>query len=225
MPKIRIDRFDNGSYRCDDGHVRSGLRDRQTNYDGGQILRTQREKDDCFDMYRSTDTVRTSPVRKRASNRETSKLWYVAGIIAALGAFCLFVDSVFITVEGMTFRLASFEILLKASDVASAMPSCVVYMSAIPLVFLGLFLLFIVMKERSFEKASLIVVAISVFIIAMLIHWTKQIESYRAGYMTYLDPGYSLLVEIGCAGALIIVVACQWIMAYVSQNRTSLRRR
>ena len=225
MPKIRIDRFDNVPVRCDDTHVRSGLRERQTIADDRRIPLTQREKDDCFDMYRSTETRRSNPAMKKTSGKEPPQLWFVASIIAAFGAFCLFMDSVFVTSMGVTLKLASFEILMSPSESAGSLPSCAVYMSAIPFVFLIIFGMFAFLKERVFEKASLVLIAVPVFIIAVLVHWSSQIMNYSAGYMYSLSPGYAVLGEIGCSVALIIVTVYHLVTGFVIQKRTAFRRR
>ena len=225
MPKIRIERFDNGSNRCDDGYVRGGLRDRQTYSDDRQVLRTQREKDDCFDMYRSAEARGPCTVRKKISGRETPQLWFIASIITALGAFCMFVDSIFVTSMGVTLKVASFEILMSPSKAAGSMPSCAIYMSAIPLVFLVMFGLFAFMKDKAFEKASLILMAVPLFVIVVLVHWSNQILSYGADYMYSLSPGYAVLGEIGCSVALIIVVASRLVMEFVTEKKISFRRR
>ena len=225
MPKIRIERFDNVPVRCDDTHVRTGLRERQTIAEDRKIPLTQREKDDCFDMYRSTETRRSNPVRRKTSGKELPQLWFVACIIAAFGAFCLFMDSVFVTSMGVTLKLASFEILMSPSESAGSLPSCAVYMSAIPFVSLIIFGMFAFLKERVFEKASLVLIAVPVFIIAVLVHWSSQIMNYSAGYMYSLSPGYAVLGEIGCSVALIILTVCRMVTGFVIPKRTAFRRR
>ena len=225
MPRIRIDRFDNGPIRSDDTRIRGGLRERQTIIEERNIPLTQREKDDCFDMYRITEKKRSCTVRKRTSGKEPPQLWFVASIIAALGAFCLFMDSVFVTSMGVTLKVASFEILMSPSETAGSMPSCAVYMSAVPFVFLAMFGMFAFMKDRAFEKASLVLLAVPVFVIVVLIHWSSQILDYNAGYMYSLSPGYAVLGEIGCSAALIIVVASRLVMEFIAQKRMSFRRR
>ena len=224
MPKIRIERSDNGPVRCDT-YVRSGLRERQTIIEDRKIPLTQREKDDCFDMYRCTETRRPNPVRKKTSNKEPPQLWFVASIIAAFGAFCLFMDSVFVTSMGVTLKLASFEILMKPSELEGSLPSCAIYMSAIPFVFLIIFGMFAFLRERVFEKASLVLIAVPIFIIAVLVHWSNQIMNYSAGYMYSISPGYAVLGEIGCSVALIIVTVCHLVTGLVSQKRMTSRRR
>ena len=225
MPKIRIERSDNGTVRCDDRCVRGGLRERKTVAEERSIPRTQREKDDCFDMYRSVETRNSDPARRGTSGKEPLQLWFVASMIAALGAFCIFMDSIFVTSMGVTLRLASFEILMFPSETAEALPSCVVYMSAIPFVFLVMFLLFAFMREKAFDKASLVLIAVPVFVIVVLIHWSDQIMNYGTGYLYSLSPGYGVLGEIGCSVALLIVTACHWVTGFVSQKRTVFRRR
>ena len=224
MPRIRIDRFDNG-IRCDDGYVRGGLRERQTISEERNVPLTQREKDDCFDMYRTADTRRQNPVRKKTNGKELPSLWFVASIIAAFGAFCMFIDSIFVTELGITQKLASFEILLSPSESSAVLPSCALYMSAIPFVFLIMFGLFAFMKEKAFEKASLVLIGVPLMLIVLLIFWSGQISSYSASYIYSLSPGYAVLGEIGCSVGLIIVTVCHLVMGFVSQKRTPVRRR
>ena len=225
MPKIKIDRFDNGPIRCSDGYVRGGLRERQTITEDRQIPLTQREKDDCFDMYRTVETGRPGPAKRKMKGKELPQLWFVASIIAVFGAFCIFMDSIFVTELGVTMKLASFEILLSPSESSAVLPSCAIYMSIVPLVFLIIFGLFAFLKEDAFKKASMILIAVPIFVIVVLIYWSSQISNYSASYTYYLSPGYAVLGEIGCSVGLIIVTVCHLVMEFISQRRTSFRRR
>ena len=223
MPKIKIDRTIIGPSYDTDRSDRNRLRDRKYEQNDEPIQLTQRQKDDRFDMFRiDIDDRRKQPDRKKRGRvRELPQLWFVASIIAAMGMFCIFSESIMINSMGMTYRLNSFEILLRASDVAVAMPSCTVYMSAIPLVFMVVFGLFAFLKENAFDKASLAMIAVLVFIVAVQLFWSGQLIRYGDGYLLTLTPGYGVLIEIGCAVALIIVIACQRIMDTVTSKRTA----
>ena len=225
MPKIRIDRFENDAIRCSDGYVRGGLRERQTTTEERQVPLTQREKDDCFDMYRTVETRRPAPAKKKTMGKELPQLWFVASIIAAFGAFCIFVDVIFVSELGVTLKMASFEILLSPSESAEALPSCAIYMSAVPLVFLIIFGLFAFLKEKAFDKASMVLIAVPIFVIVLLIFWSNQIGNYSASYAYSLSAGYAVLGEIGCSVGLIIITVCHLVMEFVSQKRTAFGRR
>ena len=225
MPKIKIGRYENGPVRGSGKNTRCGLRGRQSTVEEDPVPLTQREKDDCFDMYSIVEKRRPNQNGRKGAKRENIQFWHIASIIAALGAFCIFMDSIFITSMGVTLKLASFEILMSPSDAAESLPSCATYMSAVPLVFLAVFVMFAFMKEDAFDKASLVLMAIPVFIIAALIYWGDQIGRHGSGYLYDVSPGYAFLAEIGCAVALIIVVACQRVMGRISQNKTPFSRK
>ena len=221
MPKIKIDRTIIGPSYDTDRNCRNRLRDRKYEQNDEPIQLTQRQKDDRFDMFRiDVDDRRAQHNRKkRRQAREVPQLWFVASVIAALGMFCIFTESIMISDMGVPLRLNSFEILMNASDVSFAMPSCTLYMSAIPLVFMVLFGVLAFLKEEAFDKASLAMIAASVFIVVVQIFWSGQLMRYGDGYLLTMTPGYGVLIEIGCAVALIIVIACQRIMGAVTAGR------
>ena len=193
----------------------NGLRSNQYTYEGDPVPRTQREKDDRFDMYRDDQRTvqRTKTQRpKKKRTHEPKQLWYAASLICAVGAFCLFSGSVMVYDYGIVLRLTSFDVLQYAIKSPGALPSPVVCMSAMPAVFAVMFILFAFMKERTFDKASLALVAISVFVIVLQIFWTAQMSKAEKGYGYELVPDYGIMIEIACAVGLMIVIACQRIM-------------
>ena len=221
MPKIKINRT-NGQYHQSSPPQRRGLRDSHYDREAVELPPTQRERDDFFDMYRIDDNGnrgnRRPPAAKRRNDDGRPKLWYLACLVAALGAFCLFVDSVSINVTGIPIRLTSLEILTRSSEIAGGLPDCAMYMSAVPAVFLIILGTFAFLKEDAFEKGYLALIAVSVFVIVVQIHWMGQIADSGIGYLLTYSSGTAELIEIGCSVALIAITVCQRVWVRVGGN-------
>ena len=217
MPKIRI-KETRGQYQQHAPTPRRGLRDNRYYCEATEPPATQREKDDFFDMYRIDDDGnrgnRRPATKKRKNENDRPRLWYLVCLVAALGAFCLFVDSVSINVTGIPIRLTSLEILTRSSDVAGNLPDCALYMSAVPAVFLIIFGTFAFLKEDAFEKGYLALITVSVFVIIVQIHWMGQIADSSIGYLLTYSSGTAELIEIGCSIALIAITVCQRIWVH-----------
>ena len=184
--------------------------------------RSQREKDDRFDMYRNDQPpVRRMPApRIKNTAHEPRQLWYVACLICALGAFCLFADSVMVVIEGLPIRLTSVEVLFNSSYLTGDVAKPVVVMSALPIAFIGLSAAFAVMKEKSFEKASMVMIALPVIIIVLNIFLAEKIVKYNTP-LIQIAPGFSFMIQIACSVGVIIVVICQRIICTIKANRSS----
>ena len=218
MPKIKID---NTRTMQRERTVSTGLRSDQhlPGYDPRQM--TQREKDDCFDMYRTERKGVKSPApRKKNGRLEIPQLWFVASIISALGMFCIMTESVVTSYGGFRSRYTSFEILFAAMKDSSATPFCMIGASLMPLAFLFLFISFALLKERSFEKGSLAIIAVSVMIIILDIHWMTEISGLTRGYLEQYTPGFGIVLEMGCCLALIILVTCERILNHFWFSRS-----
>ena len=93
MPRLRLDDYGDAHDRRY-GAAGNGLRNKQYTHEEDTVPRTQRERDDRFDMYRDEQPVRRRPAqRPGVRSQEPRQLWVVACIICAFGAFCLFSDS------------------------------------------------------------------------------------------------------------------------------------
>ena len=214
MPRLKLD--DNGDVpyrRC--GPSGNGLRSKQYIREEDPVPRSQREKDDRFDMYRNDGPKAqrvSAPIVRRTASDGPRQLWFVACLVCALGAFCIFADSITIGMMGIPVRLTSFEVILGSADSPYALPANVVYMSAMPAVFMIMFAVFAFLKEETFNKGSLALIAVSAFVIVIAIYWSIQVKEVCIGYIYEFVPGLGVIIEVMCAFALIIVTACQWCM-------------
>ena len=229
MPKIR---FNDNAYDRTGGQpsVRKGLR-ADTEENEVYLPRTEREKDDYFDLYRIDGKKNGSrgpaprPKNRIGKDAGGFQFWYLACLIAALGSFCIFMDSAVVHCEGIPISLNGITILSSASGLPSNVPAQVLYISSIPLLFAGVSISFAVMKERLFDKASLILIALAAFIIVVLFYWSDALMGYGNWSFNY-SPGIGVIVEIGCGIALLIVIVCQRILdSRLVANLSSMRRR
>jgi len=226
MTKIKIDRNRDGSYQ--QPFSGKGLRCNQSGAREDIAPVSQRERDECFDMYRNDGRTRMS-AKGNASVRKTVvksggggfQLWQIACLISALGAFCLFADSICINITGIPVRMMSFEMLYGGGSLSEDLPACATYMSAMPLVFIVLFGVFAYMKETAFEKAYLALIAVSVFVTVMLVYWSGQVANYSQEFLLSFSPGYAVIIEIGCSIALALVVVCQKLLGYMGSRTPS----
>ena len=221
MPRLRLDDFGDGPSRRF-GATGNGLRSNQYAYEEDTAPRTQREKDDRFDMYRdeAPRIQRRPAVRpKTRGSHEPRQLWFVACLICALGAFCIFADSINITVLGIPLRFTSFEILLGTADSSELVPGQVVYMSAMPIAFMIMFALFAYLKEDTFNKAWLALIAVAVFVIALQVNWCTKLPRPDIYNTVEYIPGDAVIIEIACAVGLIIVIVCQRILSTVAVRK------
>lgn len=218
MPRLRLD--DNGDvpyHRC--GTTGNGLRNKQSTYADETVPHTQRDRDDRFDMYRNdvSGTNRQAADPKTKVSRGPRQLWFAACLVCALGAFCIFADSVTIEMMGVPVRLASFEVLLGSADYS--IPAQIVYISAMPIAFLIMSAVFACLKEDTFDKAWLALIAVSVLAIILLINWCTELPDYGAYSVNEILPGYGVFIQIGSAVGLIIVIACQRILGTVAGKK------
>lgn len=221
MPRLRLDDYGDAPCRRY-GAAGNGLRNNQYIHEEDTVPRTQREKDDRFDMYRDeTPRAHRQPVtgtRTRGSH-EPRQLWYVACLLCAMGAFCIFADSITVTVMGIPLRFASFEILLGTANYSEGIPGQVVYMSVMPIAFMILFAVFAYLKEEAFNKAWLALIAVAVFVIVIQVNWCAKLPGPDMYNMVEYIPGYGVFIEIASAVALIIVIVCQRILLTVAGRK------
>ena len=176
------------------------------------------DRDIDFDMYRididaeRKGQKRRKPVGNKMKKDNEIRLWHIACLISALGVFCIFVDAVRVEVGGIPISLTSLSVLTGSIDPSVSIPQYATFLSAIPLMFLTMFILFAYLKNDVFEKASLAIIAMSIATMAVTIHWSGQIMDCNLGYMTRLYPGNGILIEIGCSIALVIVAVCGKLM-------------
>ena len=222
MPRLKLD--DNGDVpyrRC--GPSGNGLRSKQYIREEDPVPRSQREKDDRFDMYRNDGPKAqrvSAPIIRRTAADGPRQLWFVACLVCALGAFCIFADSITIGMMGIPVRLTSFEVILGSADSPYALPANVVYMSAMPAVFMIMFAVFAFLKEETFNKGSLALIAVSVLVIVLQINWCGKLPAADMLNMIRYTPGYGVLIEIACAVMLIIVITAQRILNAVAAGRS-----
>lgn len=221
MPRLRLDDYGEAPNRRY-GAAGNGLRNNQYIREEETVPRTQREKDDRFDMYRNEEPkVRRQTVTrpKMKGSHGPRQLWFVACMICAMGAFCIFADSINITVMGIPVRFASFEILLGTADYSGSIPGQVVYMSAMPLVFMAMFAVFAYLKEDTFDKAWLALIAVAVFVIVLQVNWCAKLPGPDMYNLIEYIPGYGVFIEIASAVGLIIVIVCQRILGTVATRK------
>lgn len=229
MPKIRFSEHQNGYQDGNQTGQRRGLRSGQENEEV-HIPGTQREKDDYFDLYRvdgrRNGCRRPSPGPKKKRNAGGGfQMWYLACLIAALGSFCVFMDSAVVSFNGIPVSLSGISILASATNLPPSVPGYVLYISLIPLLSAGISVTFAIMKEEAFDKASLVMIALTVFAIAVLFYWSDALMKYGNWSMSY-SPGTGVIVEIGCCIALLIVIVCQRIICRgLLQEMSFIRRR
>lgn len=218
MPRLKLD-YEETPYRRYGQQTANGLRSNRYTYVEDETPRSQREKDDRFDMYRNDQP----PVRRRAVPRigktihEPRQLWYVACLICALGSFCLFTDSIIVMIEDCPMRLTSVEVLMNRDYLSGYAAKQVLMLSALPIIFIGLFAVFAVMKEKVFEKASLVMIALPIAVIILDIYLAKKI-TVNTLYVQ-MTPGTSLMIQVACSVALIIVVLCQRMMCFANVKK------
>ena len=208
MPKIRIDGYENPGLRGDCGN--RGLRTE---------VYTQEERpvrDDCFDMYRTDERgiqKKYAPAVKKRIRREQNgpQLWYIAGIISALGVFCLFTDTLAIDMGVAYLKYSPLDLLLSADEIDGKIPPCTLYLSLMPLVFAISFGLFAYFKEDVFEKGSLALIAVAILVIIADIFLAMQISDY-GGHIRLFTVGIAVPIEIVCSVALIIVTVCKMVL-------------
>ena len=214
MPRLRLDDYGDAPCRRY-GAAGNGLRNNHCTYVEDTVPRTQREKDDRFDMYRDERPRmhgHPSARPKIRGSHEPRQLWFIACIICAFGVFCLFSDSFVLDYYYYNLRMASFEVIIGAAMEPDAFPKQVILMSAIPIVFIVMFSLFAYHKEMTFEKLSLALIALSVMVIVIQLYLTVQISKMKIGGSYGATPGYGVFIEIACAVGLIIVIVCQRIL-------------
>ena len=219
MPRLKLD-YDETPYRRYGQQTGNGLRSNRYTYVEDETPRSQREKDDRFDMYRNDQPpVRrtAAPKIKKNAAHGPRQLWYIACLICALGSFCLFTDSIILEVEDIPMRLTSLEVLLNSDLLSDYGTRPILMMSALPVVFIGLFAVFAVMKEKAFEKASLVMIALPATVIALGICLAKKM-TINTPYIQ-IAPGTSLMILIACCIGLIIVVVCQRIMFFADVKK------
>ena len=211
MPKIKFN-GQNSSY-TNEMPARKGLRS-EPEHDDVYIPRTQREKEEYFDLYR-TDVRKKEHARPRPKSRTQPEgrfqLWYAACLISALGMFCILADAVIVSADGISIGMDGLSIIASMSK-SSRIPAYITYMSFIPLVFGAMFGTFVLLKEKAFDRASLVLIAASVFIIAVQCYWSKELMelgNWEIGY----TPGLGIIVEIGCSIALLVVIICQRVLS------------
>ena len=220
MPKIKTDRFGYDAYSDDVYASRKGLRNNQYRDAEERFPRTQREKEECFDMYRIDDTrcrrpgKRIANVPKKRNGDDGPQLWYIACIISALGAFCIFVNSLIVTDDLYSVPVDSLTVLMGALKKPGVMPQAAICISAMPLVFLIMTVVFAVMREKVFEKAHLALITACIFVIVMLFYFSSKLSNFTVGHFAPYSAGYSILIEIGCGIALIIVIVCKKVMGH-----------
>ena len=120
-------------------------------------------------------------------------------------------------VEDLPERLTSLEVLLNHDELSGYAAKQIMVLSALPVVFIGLFVVFAVMKEKVFEKASLVMIALPVAVIVLDIYLAKKI-TVNALFIQ-MTPGTSLMIQVACSVALIIVVVCQRIMCFANVKK------
>ena len=220
MPRLRLDDYGDAPSRRY-GAAGNGLRNKQYTYEEDAVPRTQREKDDRFDMYRNDEQRVHRPTTrpKMRGSHEPRQLWFVACLICAMGAFCIFADSINITVLGVPIRFASFEILLGTADYSGSIPGQVVYLSAMPIAFMVMFALFAYLKEETFNKAWLALIAVAIFVIVLQINWCAKLPGPDMYNLIEYIPGYGVFIEIASAVGLIIVIVCQRILSTVNLRK------
>lgn len=152
-------------------------------------------------------------------SHEPRQLWFIACLMCAFGGFCLFSDSLILDYLYFNLRVESFEVLIGALKEPGLFPTPVVFMSAMPVVFIVMSAVFAYFKEMAFEKLSLALIAVSVMVIVMQLFWTVQISKMRIGDSYNTTPGYAVLIEIACAVGLIIVIVCQRILSTVAVRK------
>ena len=224
MPRIKIDR-NNGSFQ--QPFQGKGLRSNQ----GGtreDLPHSEREREECFDMYRSDGRGRATP-RRTAAPRTAAvrneyhgfQLWQVACLICALGAFCMFADCLLVRMDTVPVRLLSYEILYGNGSLGDSIPACSMYMALIPLVFVALFGVFAYMKEEAFEKAYLALIAVPIFVIVILFYFSKQVTGFSQDILMTFQPGHAMFIEIGCSILLAVLIICQKALGYLSSAKTA----
>ena len=220
MPRLKLD-YEDAPYRRYGQQTGNGLRSKRYAYTEDETPRTQREKDDRFDMYRNDQPPihRAAPRIRKETSHGPKQLWYVACLICALGSFCLFTDSIILEIENCPMRLTSLEVLLESDCLSGYATRPIVILSALPVVFIGLFAVTAVMKEKVFEKASLVMIALPVTVIVLGIYLAKKVM-INTLYIQIV-PGTSLMILIACCIGLIIVVACQRIMCFVNVKKSA----
>jgi len=226
MPKIKINRNSNGSSQ--QPFQGKGLRSNQGGVREEITPQSEREREECFDMYRSDGRGRSVP-RRTSSPRTVAvrkehqgfQLWQAACLICALGAFCMFADCLIVRMDTVPVRLLSYEILYGNGSLSGSIPACSMYMALIPLVFVVLFGVFAYMKEEAFEKAYLALISVPVFVIVILFYFSRQVMDYSQDILLSFQPGHAMFIEIGCSILLAILVICQRALGYLSSAKTA----
>jgi hypothetical protein len=221
MPRLKLD-YEDAPYRRYGQQTGNGLRSNRYAYTEDGVPRTQREKDDRFDMYRNDQPLvrRTAAPRvKKGTSNGPKQLWYIACLICALGSFCLFTDSIIIELEDWPMRLTSLEVLLKWDDLSGYGAGPIKIFSALPIAFIGMFAAFAIMKEKVFEKAPLVMIALPVAVIVLDIYLAKKITVNTLYFQ--MVPGTSPMIQVACCIGLIIVVACQRIMCFANVKKSA----
>jgi len=219
MPRLKLDDSGNVPGRRYGQQSGNGLRSNQYTYTEDITPRTQREKDDRFDMYRNDQPPvrRTAAPKFKSISHEPRQLWYIACLICALGSFCLFTDSVIVELEDYPMRLTSLEVLLDWDYLSGYGSQPIKMLSALPIVFIGMAAVFAVMKEKVFEKAPLVMIALPVAVIVLDIYLAKKMTVSTLYYQ--ITPGTSLLIQVACCIGLIIVVVCQRMMCFANTKK------
>ena len=219
MPKIKFDKESKGpavSTRTERRGFRDGIRSEP-------LPRAKDENDECFDMYRIDLPMERKMPRRRSGDRKRvvrkdHQLWYAACLISALGAFCIFVDSVrLMTLESMV-SMTSLEILMGSASV-KGLPSAMIVTAAMPIVYLCMSVLFAVLKERSFDRPALALLSLTIAAIVIQVYSMRKIADFKMGPLCYLAPGTAGMIEIGCSIALMIVIGYDMVRKGLSNRK------
>ena len=92
-------------------------------------------------------------------------------------------------------------------------------MSAMPFAFMVMFAVFAYLKEETFNKAWLALIAVSIFVIALQINWCAKLPGPDMYNLVEYIPGYGVFIEIASAVGLIIVIVCQRILGTVAVRK------
>ncbi len=214
MPKIRIEGYGDAVIRRNDRD--SGLR-------GSYVQEERKVRDDCFDMYRNDRRMvqnDRSVVRKvRKKEKDGPQLWFIASIISALGMFCLFVNTMSVSILGISVCFTPLEVLTGTKEIGIDLPPCLMYLSLMPFVFAIIFGVFVHMKDKAFDRAPLALIAAAVFVIAADLYWAIQISEFGDVYLVSFSAGLGVLIEIVCSLAIMMLVAYRIIITRIQSAR------
>lgn len=225
MPKIKFDRKE--EYVQEQPKVpRTGLRAETGRAPEIQYPRTEREKEDCFDMYRidwngkgrQGRVSRGPPRGKMTARKDGPQMWYAVCLLAALGAFCIFCGCITVEIGSITLSYTPMDVMMNARK--HLFPDGSLYLALMPLAYIGIFVACAYMKEDVFEKPMILMLTAGIPMAVLAYEGYEVMNAPMELFVSYY-PGIGVLLEIACSIGIIGIAVCQ---RFLSSGRTPARR-